>query len=132
MMKRMILATTAAMAMVMFAVGCGSSLHGIGPDAEARYTWGTLEATLMHPLGVTHEAARVALTELQITVLQDECDHLAGQLLAHDAHEDTISIRLKALPESRTRMTIRIGTFGDKSKSSVIFNQIMGNLRQIQ
>ena len=109
--------------------GCGSNIRATGPDARANYGWGTLKATLEYPIGATHEAAKKALEELNVTVLQDEQDDLAGELLARDAQDDLITIKLEVLPRSRTRMTIRIGTLGDKNKSNVVFNEVMENLR---
>ena len=40
-----------------------------------------------------------------------------------------ITIKFEVLPRSRTKMAIRVGSFGDKNKSTVIFNRIMENLR---
>ncbi len=117
------------LALAVLTLGCTSSIHGTGPDVRAEYEWGTLGATLDYPLDVAYLAAKEALTELDLVILQDEQDDLAGQLLARDAHDELITIELEALPRSRTQMKIRVGSFGDKNKSSVVFNQIMEKLR---
>jgi hypothetical protein len=116
-------------ALVVLTLGCESPIHDTGPDARADYEWGTLGATLDYPLNLAFPAAKQALRELDVTILVDEQDDLAGQLLARDAHDETITIELEALPRSRTQMKIRVGSFGDKNKSSVIFTRIMENLR---
>jgi hypothetical protein len=130
--KQMVPTTAVSVAVMILSAGCAWNVPGAGPDAQAQYAWGALEATVDYPLAATHQAARNALNDLQLVVLQEEHDHLAGQLLARDAQDETITIRLKALPDSRTRLTIRISALGDRSKSNVIFSRIMEHLRQSQ
>lgn len=108
--------------------GCGSGTHGAGGDTQAKYAWGTLKAQLDYPIETTYEAAREAVDELELTVSLDEQDDVAARILAHDAQNDAIAIKFEALPESRTKMTIKVGDWGDKNKSNVIFDQIVGNL----
>jgi hypothetical protein len=108
--------------------GCGSGIQGAGSDAEAKYGWGTLEATLQYPLGSVYEAAQTATSDLDLEVLLSERDDLAGEILARDAQEETVTIRLEALPRARTKMVIRVDVLGDKNKSNVIFNEIVKNL----
>ena len=119
----------AVIAFAVLVLGCESPIHDTGPDVRVEYDWGTLEAELDYPLDATFLAAKEALTALEVVILQDEQDDLAAQLLARDAHDEMITIEFEVLPRSRTQMTIRVGSFGDKNKSSVIFNRIMENLR---
>lgn len=121
--------TWGMIALVVLTLGCESPMHDTGPDVRVDYDWGTLEAALDYPLDAAFLAAKEALTDLEVVILQDEQDDLAGQLLARDAHDEMITIKLEVLPRSRTQMTIRVGSFGDKNKSSAIFNRIMENLR---
>lgn len=108
--------------------GCGSDIHSTGPASEADYDWGTLEATLDDPLEASYRAAKDALAELELPILHDTQDDIAAELATRDAHDEEITIRLEALPGSRTQMTIHASPLGDKNKSHVIFNQIMDNL----
>lgn len=110
--------------------GCGSGIRGAGADAQAQYAWGKLKAQLHFPVETTYQASMKAAEELELSVFRDEHDEVAGLITARDAQDDTIKIKLEALPQSMTAMSIQVGTFGDKNKSNVIFNQIVKNLRQ--
>ena len=70
------------------------------------------------------------MDELDLRVLRDKLDGIAAEIQALDAHFETVTVRLEALPEARTLLTIRVGLFGDKNKSVVLFERIMGNLAQ--
>jgi hypothetical protein len=110
--------------------GCSSGIQGPGADFNAQYEWGTLKAKLDYPISAAHKAAKAAVEELKLKVVYDAHDSVAGQIIARDADRQTIKIMLDALPMSRTALTMTVGFFGDKSKSNVIFNKIVENLRQ--
>lgn len=117
-----------AMAGGLLYQGCASTVQDPVTGAEARYRWETLEAELEEGIAVVYEAARGAVDGLDLRVLRDESDGIAAEILALDAHFDSIEIRLEALPESGTLLMIRIGLFGDRNKSAVLFGHIMETL----
>lgn len=110
--------------------GCSPHVRGTGTDAQAQYAWGKLKAELDYPIEATYQAAEKAMEQLELAVLTGEHDEVAGEILARDAHDDTVRVELEALPRSRTKMTVRAGFLGDKNKTNVIFNTIMDNLRE--
>jgi len=108
--------------------GCHSEISGAGADTKAKYEWGTLKAELNYPIETTFMAAKKAAEELELTVILDQHDEVAGLIMARDAQEEKVKIKLEALPMSRTILTIHVGMFGDKNKSNVIFNQVVKNI----
>ncbi len=108
--------------------GCASNDTG-RTVVPTDYGWGALKAQLDYPVSTTYAALTKTLVELGVNVLRDHHDNISAEIVASDAEDQTLTIELGALPEDRTEMTIRVGTLGDKSKSTVIFNRVMGNLR---
>ncbi len=119
-----------AMAGCLLYQGCRSTVQDPVTGAEAQYRRETLEAELDGGIAVVHEAARAAVDRLDLRVLRDESDGIAAEILALDAHHDSVEIRLEALPESGTLLTIRVGLFGDRNKSVVLFGRIVETLGQ--
>src|SRR4030042_5125030 len=110
--------------------GCGSTYEDPATGIEAKYRWDTLTAELDQEIGMVYPAAQQAADELDLKVLREAMDGIAGEIRALDAHLDTVDIRLEAMPAGRTLMTIRIGAFGARNKSAVVFEHVMGNLTQ--
>ena len=99
-------------------------------DVRARYAWDALNARLDYTVDEVHEAASGAVHQLDLDVLRDDHDGVAGEVSTVDAPRENIVIDMEALPGSRTILTIRADIFGDRNKSEVIFEQIMENLRR--
>lgn len=108
--------------------GCAPTYQDPATGAEARYGWETLEAELEQPIWMVYDAARDAVDEFELKLLRAHLNGIAAEVVALDAHLDTVNIRLEALPEVGSVLTIRVGTFGNKNKSIVLFAQIMEDL----
>ncbi len=109
--------------------GCWSSMEN-GPDIRSRYEWDTLKARLDYPIDEVYRAASDAVVQLDLDVMRQDHDGVAGEISSLDAQRDNITVDLEALPGSRTIMEIRVNLFGDRNKSEVIFEQIAANLRR--
>jgi len=99
-----------------------------GPNVQARYTWDILRARLDYPIDEVFRAASEAARQLELNVMREDHDGVAGEVLAMDAQREHITIDLEALPGSQTVMHIRVDVFGDRNKSEVVFEQIVKNL----
>ena len=71
------------------------------------------------------------MKQLQLPVLEGrtEKDALSATILARDADDKRVTIKLKAQNEQMTEISIRIGTFGDETKSQMIYDRIRQNLK---
>ncbi len=115
----------------LLAPGC-STYRDPATGEEATYGLETLKARLDVDVGTVYAAARRAANELNLRVMHAAEDGISGQIRAFDAQRDQVDIRLGAMPEDRTLLTITVGAFGDKNKSLVLFEYILKNLSQAQ
>jgi len=76
-----------------------------------------------------YQAVQESVAKLGLTTVMAEQDGVAAEVLARDAQEQNISIKLEAVSPSKTELTMRVGMLGDKNKSGVIFREIQDNLR---
>jgi len=97
---------------------------------EAKYGFETLRATVHLEIGTVYAAARKATLDFRLKAVRAAEDGISGEIRAWDAQSDLVEVRLGALPENRTLLTIRVGTFGDRNKSLVLFERIMENLSE--
>jgi hypothetical protein len=109
--------------------GCSSPVRGTEGQVEAEIRYGTLTATLDRGIKQAFEAVQDAVHQLGLTIVMAEQDGVAAEVLARDTQGQTITIRLEALGPDRTSLAMRVGIFGDKNKSGVIFRTIQENLR---
>jgi hypothetical protein len=112
----------------LFYSSCAPAYQDPATGAEARYEWETLKAELDQPISEVYYAARDTARDLDLRPLRYDLDGIAAEIIALDAHFETVNIRVETLPESRSLLTIRIGLFGDKNKSVVLFSEIMERL----
>jgi hypothetical protein len=109
--------------------GCSTAVRGPEGQIEGTIRSGTLTARLDRGIGRAFEAVQEAVRQLGFTTIMTEQDGVAAEVLARDTQQQNITIKLEALSPSATALTMRVGIFGDKNKSNVIFRQIQENLR---
>jgi hypothetical protein len=110
--------------------GCGREIRTSATGVEVEYEWNTLEARLDYGIEHVYKAARETAHELDLEVFRGAQDGIAAEILALDARRDEVEIVLGALPGSRTELCIRVGCFGDRNKSVVLFDAIMSKLTE--
>lgn len=112
----------------VFSQGCVVAAVGIGAAGTIAYVRGDLEAVESHSLDKVYEAAVKALDELELNVISKSKDALTATINARDAQDKKVKITLKKTAEQATKISIRIGTFGDETKSRLIYQKIDYNL----
>jgi hypothetical protein len=105
--------------------GCTPSL--VGSDAGA-YSSGKLYAVTSRDMNAVYQASLNALNYLEIEVTEKAKDFFYARVVAKGADGKTITIRIKPGKGELTNFSIKIGTVGDKHRSSVIYEQIRQNL----
>jgi hypothetical protein len=108
--------------------GCASRIREPTAGIEAHYHWDVLKAKVDRSIWDVYAAAQQAVDELQLRVVCKKVDGLAAEIRAVDAHFDNVCVELGALPRSRTKLRIRIGLWGDKCKSIVLFQNVLAHL----
>jgi len=109
--------------------GCLFAAGAAGAVAIVKYLDGDLDASVDAPPVRTVEAAKMAMQELQIKVATAQSSSLDGQLVAYTATDTKVKIKVNQLTEQSSKVTIRVGTWGDKDMSLRILEKIKAHLQ---
>ena len=115
------------MGTLLFVGGCVVAAAGAGAGTVA-YIRGDLESVQAHKLDAVYKATEKALDELELNVVRKTKDALSAVIVARDAQDKKITIKLTVTAENTTKLYIRVGFFGSETKSRRIYEQIKKNL----
>lgn len=107
--------------------GCLVAAVGAGAGTVA-YLRGDLETVQANDIDEVYAATKKALEQLELNVTSDAKDALSAEIVARDAQNKKITIKLRSTTENTTKISIRVGTFGSEAKSILIYDQIKKNL----
>lgn len=102
----------------MAVAGLGTSAH----YAYNKYSEGELERQYDAPMDRTWNATLKALKDLDIRVMEKVRSR--GEIDAQLSDGDTVKVTVAPKTEEITRVKIRVGTFGDRHMSELIWNAI--------
>jgi hypothetical protein len=111
--------------------GCVVAAVGVAGAAGAgsvAYVRGELDAHLGSPFEVVAAAAEKAVVQLQLYKVSETKDAFSEKILARDAEDKKIEITADKEADNLTKLTIRIGMFGDEEKSHAILEKVNANL----
>ena len=109
--------------------GCVALLVGGGVGAgTVAYLRGELKSTEEASIDTTWQASQEALKDLEFSVTSKEKDAFSAKLIAHGVNDKKIEIELKKVSELLTRVTIRVGVFGDEPLSRLILERLKKHL----
>jgi hypothetical protein len=119
-------------ALAVHSSGCLAVAAGAGAAGTVAYMRGNLEIEEPYTIQQTYTAAREAVQELGLRIIEAETgqDALSARVTARDSADKRIEIRLKAITSNATTLSVRVGTFGDKTKTHRIYNTIREHLRE--
>ncbi len=130
--RRILLVMAAALAAVQ--AGCLLVAAGVASGAAATgycYYKGRYYREYPAALGDALAAARTALTELQFPVLSEEAKNGSAFVASRTAdgsairiYLDTVESRVPADGPALTRVSVRVGAFGDEEVSKRILDQV--------
>ncbi len=110
--------------------GCMAiALVGVGAGT-VMYVKGDLEANLSNDINSVYQAAQLSVEQLDLRVSSRVKDALAAKIVARDAQDKKITIKLKSTAENTTELNIRVSVFGDETKSRLIYEQLLKNLNR--
>ena len=73
-------------------------------------------------------AATDATDSLKFQLSEKQCDALSGRIIARDALDKKITIKLTRVDTRMTRVEIQVGAIGDKAISEAIIEEIKKHL----
>ena len=109
--------------------GCGALLlvGGAGTSAIA-FATGELRATEESSLAALDEACRVAIETLGYRDVESSRAEKRVRWQAMTASGDPVDVRLRAKGPKRTEVRIRVGVFGEETRSRLVLEQIHQSL----
>ena len=109
--------------------GCMLAAVGAGAAGTVAYVKGDLEVLEAKSLDDVYAASKKALAELELSVIQDNKDKMGATLTSRDSQDKKVTVKLTAVTDASTEISIRFGTFGDEAKSAMVYNKIKENLQ---
>jgi len=107
--------------------GCVAVVVGAAAGTVA-YVKGDLEAVETANIDKVYNATLKAMDQLKLPVIQKGKDALSATVVARDAQDKKITVKSTSTADGATKISIRVGVFGDKTKSLLIYEQIKKNL----
>jgi hypothetical protein len=111
--------------------GCaGAVLVAGGAAGVGAVVWvkGKLEQELSVPLPTVYSATLAALKQFELPIQEKKKDQLVAKVESQLADGKRVWIDIRSLAESSAKITIRIGMFGDQSRSRRLLEAIRRNL----
>ena len=115
---------------VMMMATCCGCLAVIGGVGAGTYLWvkGALVAEYAQKVPDVHAAVLAGMEQLGLDIEEEWQDNRRGSIRAKFADGSKAKVDIEALTEFNSKLTIRVGFFGDKVKSEMIYNVVQKNL----
>ena len=104
--------------------GCVVAAVGVGAAGTVAYIRGDLQTVESADIDAVYKAVLKAVDELELSITQKTKDAMTAKIVARDAQDKKITIKLGATVEGATKLSIRVGLFGNERKSRLIYEQI--------
>jgi hypothetical protein len=98
--------------------------------ASSTVSWirGALEIHLDSPIEEVGRAATKAVLDLKFNTVLSKVDVVSGEFTAETAQGTDIGILLNRVTDNTTKVSIRVGPFGDEALSQMLLDEIRKNL----
>lgn len=107
------------------AVGCVAAAVGAGAGVAAvKYKQGTLDGKANATVPATQQATVDAMQQLGLPVTSQRGDAATARVESRYSDGRTVSVDLERKGASVTEVAIRVGTWGDQSRSEQLMGQI--------
>jgi len=113
----------------LFAQGCWVAAAGAGAAGTAIYLKSDVENIERENIDAVYAAAQKAVDDLDLVPVRSSKDALSAEIIARDAQDKKVTIKLKRQTDNITKISIRVGIVGDKTKAELIYREIADNLR---
>ena len=133
MKKQEVILKIVAVSILAMLQGCVGVVVAGGAAAAGTvaYVRGDLESIMEEDITSIYESSKQALRDLEIEIVGTDKDLLSAVVNGKGAEDKKIVIKMKRIEQGRlVKLTIRIGTFGDKTLSQIIYKKIHNNLEK--
>lgn len=108
--------------------GCLLVAAGAAGAGTVAYIRGELEANVDGRFDAVASAANEAIGDLKFAKINDSKDALTAIVVARTADDKRIEIKVTKVTDAVSKVTIRVGIFGDETISRTILDRIKSNL----
>jgi hypothetical protein len=118
----------AALGTLTVTSGCLAVAAGAGAGTAVAYVRGDLDTTLNANFDRSDWAVNEAIKQLQFAKVSEKRDALQAIVIARNASDKKIELRLDKLADDATKLKIRVGTFGDDTLTQAVLERVKANL----
>lgn len=109
--------------------GCFVVAAAAGTGAAVAYVRGDLESTVNGTPQQVADAAKTALADdMKLVVTSCRASTIDGQLIARTSDDTKIDLTIKAEGDHASKLSIRVGVFGDQELSATILAKVKNRL----
>jgi hypothetical protein len=109
------------------AAGCRTTLKADGTP-DYKFAMGELQAEVQATPQEVVKAATDSLEDLEITLVSSSGSGVDGKVVAKTSLDKKVAIEVRRVDEARTKLGIRVDTFGDQAMSRLIYERIKTKL----
>lgn len=115
-------------ALAMIQSGCIAVVAAAGAGTGVAWYNGRLDATVEAGLDEVYRASQRALSDLEFAKISENKSALDALLVSRTALDKKVEIKLTKPAEGATKVSIRVGVFGDEELSMAILEKIKARL----
>jgi hypothetical protein len=103
---------------------------GAGTGATVAYVRGDTETVLQANTKDVTRAAELAAKDMELTVVSADASTLDGKVVARTARDVKVIVVAKAESDQASRVTVRVGNFGDNAMQGAMLEKIRDHLKE--
>lgn len=108
----------------MLAIGPGCVAARNAASDTVEWVRGSLEEVVDVPIERVGQAATATLNEMKLREIDSKVDAIDGEVTGLTAQDTRITILLKQVTPKTTKISIRVGVFGDEAISHQVFESM--------
>ena len=113
---------------VLVQTGCVAVVAAGAAGTGVAWFNGRMESTLSAGIGDAYGAAQAAIRDMEFASVSQKKSSIDAELVARTALDKRVEIVLKKVDDRVTKVSIRIGVFGDETLSLAVLEKIKANL----
>jgi hypothetical protein len=130
MKRKTFLVSAMLLGMSVLASACATAIVAGLAAGAGTYVWahGKLSFETDHTIRQCHSATVSALNELQVDIKESTVDSVIAKVAGRTAVDEPVVVDIEPITPHKTRVDIRVGTWGNKTQSSIIMDNIQRHL----
>lgn len=113
---------------LLWSSGCVAVVAAGAAGTGVAWYAGRMETTLNEGVGDVYDACRKAVDQLEFARVSERKSGVDGELVARTALDKKVTITLNRVDDHVTKLSIRVGVFGDEALSLNILEKIKAHL----